>query len=62
MQKYSSRAFRRLHCNVYIVFRWFDADYDLASVNREKIKYLNRMKLLFVDGHVLTAGSVKIQG
>jgi hypothetical protein len=42
--------------------RLFDADYDIACVNREKLNFLRRMKLLFIDGHALTAGSARVDG
>ena len=40
--------------------RFFDADYDIAQVSREKLSFLRRMKILFLEGHVLTAGSAKV--
>ena len=40
--------------------RFFDADYDIAQVRREKLNFLRRMKILFLDGHVLTAGSASV--
>ena len=37
--------------------RFFDADYDVAQVHREKLGLLRRMRLLFEEGHILTTGT-----
>ena len=42
--------------------RVFDADYDIARVNREKLCRLRRLRHLFKEGHTLTAESTHVAG